>query len=391
MRQIYSLLILIVFQLNLYCQQDRIIVKDSAQAYYWDSETENWIYHVRYVYEYDYKGNLIESYWYNGISNPQILSEYHVSYIYDSSDNQIEEIWFDRIAGTNNWVYQNRIVRIFDSIGSLSEEIVYDWDSQIDDWKIQPLNCMDGCVGGRKFYQFDALNHQTELTWYDWDSINDSWVRTNNWRQVFTYDTNMNLIESCEYNHWNSCTFYTYDDNGNLIMEIYDRSSMIQGMDTIRYKYTYNESGNLTEKIKYCIDHEANGLAGIDRDVYNYDTDGYQTESYSYNWDSEIKDWYITWKYVYYWSTLSTNASKDRVDQEFMVYPNPFTDQATIKFPGEIQFRNIEIIDMYGRTVRSIDITKGNSITIQRGNLPSGIYLLRMNSDNKYIRKVIIR
>ena len=69
------------------------MVKDSARAYMWNSESKSWIYHVRYLYRYDTKGFLTDNFWYNGMSNAQLLSEYYVSYAYDSSGNQTEKIW----------------------------------------------------------------------------------------------------------------------------------------------------------------------------------------------------------------------------------------------------------------------------------------------------------
>ena len=75
----------------------------------------------------------------------------------------------------------------------------------------------------------------------------------------------------------------------------------------------------------------------------------------------------------------------------YIVYPNPFIDYATIKLSDAIQTLKIEIIDIYGRTVRTIDNINSNSVTIYRDNLPSGIYFIRIHSDDTYVKKVIIR
>jgi hypothetical protein len=73
------------------------------------------------------------------------------------------------------------------------------------------------------------------------------------------------------------------------------------------------------------------------------------------------------------------------------VYPNPFTDYTTVKLSDDVNTLKIEIIDMYGRTVRTYDDFNSNSVTIHRENLPSGIYFIRIYSDDTYVKKVIIK
>ena len=53
--------------------------------------------------------------------------------------------------------------------------------------------------------------------------------------------------------------------------------------------------------------------------------------------------------------------------------------------------QRIDLIDIHGRTVRTIDIVNSNSVTIHRDNLPSGIYFIRIHSDDTYVKKVIIK
>jgi hypothetical protein len=76
------------------------------------------------------------------------------------------------------------------------------------------------------------------------------------------------------------------------------------------------------------------------------------------------------------------------------IYPNPFTYYTTIKFSGAFQIRKIDIVDIFGRIVRTIDNIHSNSVTIHRENLPGGIYFIRIHSDETdetYVRRVIIR
>jgi len=77
--------------------------------------------------------------------------------------------------------------------------------------------------------------------------------------------------------------------------------------------------------------------------------------------------------------------------ENILIYPNPVTDYLTIELADNLQISKIEIIDLYGRILRTIDHINYNSTTIQRGDLLSGIYLLRIHADDIYTKDIIIR
>jgi len=79
------------------------------------------------------------------------------------------------------------------------------------------------------------------------------------------------------------------------------------------------------------------------------------------------------------------------IDPTYMVYPNPFTDYTTIKLSDASQTQKIELIDMHGRIVKTIDHVNSNAVTIHRSNLPSGMYFIRVHPDDNYVTKVIIK
>ena len=51
----------------------------------------------------------------------------------------------------------------------------------------------------------------------------------------------------------------------------------------------------------------------------------------------------------------------------------------------------IEILSLDGRIVRILDHLPDNSISTEKGKLPSGIYLVRFHSDKSYVSRVIIK
>ena len=96
-------------------------------------------------------------------------------------------------------------------------------------------------------------------------------------------------------------------------------------------------------------------------------------------------------QHVYFTSEGCVSGIVENNPSLLSIYPNPFADYATVRLSDADRIRRIEIMDMYGRTVRTIDDVNNNSVTIHRGKLPVGIYFIRIQTDDTFIRKAIIR
>ena len=69
--------------------------------------------------------------------------------------------------------------------------------------------------------------------------------------------------------------------------------------------------------------------------------------------------------------------------QEFKVFPNPFTSLITVN--SDVEIEQLELISLSGKTVA---ISANSSIEINE--LPSGIYLLRISTEKSvYVKKVV--
>lgn len=99
-------------------------------------------------------------------------------------------------------------------------------------------------------------------------------------------------------------------------------------------------------------------------------------------------DWVYFSKRVSYWSALNTTIS-DQID--CLVYPNPFSEFTTIRLTDVVQIQHVEIIDISGKVISTIENINNNYVTIHRENLPGGIYFIRIHADGTYVTKVIIR
>lgn len=76
---------------------------------------------------------------------------------------------------------------------------------------------------------------------------------------------------------------------------------------------------------------------------------------------------------------------------EVRVFPNPSADAFTIDFP-EQQMERLSVFDATGRLVRRVEGPHYDQYILQRGHLPAGIYILRLEQKGSMItRKLMIR
>lgn len=83
----------------------------------------------------------------------------------------------------------------------------------------------------------------------------------------------------------------------------------------------------------------------------------------------------------------------DNSDTNLKIYPNPFTDKTTIfiNVNDLSSGYNLKIIDITGKTVKEINSIKSNTISIEKGNLSSGIYTVEIKGKQLLRGKLIIK
>ena len=72
--------------------------------------------------------------------------------------------------------------------------------------------------------------------------------------------------------------------------------------------------------------------------------------------------------------------------------PNPFKSTSTLLFSSEIRNAQIEIYDIYGRKLRTVNGVSGSRYYLVRGNLPVGVYIIHLNQDgnNRAATKIVV-
>jgi len=92
---------------------------------------------------------------------------------------------------------------------------------------------------------------------------------------------------------------------------------------------------------------------------------------------------------------MTTGMQNAATDVSAAVYPNPFTDNATLKVGKDIKPVNAElhIYDVLGKEVKNISAISANEIKIDRKGLSGGMYFYKLINENKEIAsgKLIIK
>ena len=82
---------------------------------------------------------------------------------------------------------------------------------------------------------------------------------------------------------------------------------------------------------------------------------------------------------------LNMSTSIDNLDdlkQEVQVFPNPMDNEATVVLPDDMRNVRFSLFNTLGQEVMTKQNIYDNTFTIQKGNLPKGIYLFRVEDEN---------
>jgi hypothetical protein len=86
-------------------------------------------------------------------------------------------------------------------------------------------------------------------------------------------------------------------------------------------------------------------------------------------------------------TSLCTTQGIDEFPQRYLIniYPNPFSMQATLWTDNLFKNANLTVYNSFGQFVKQIKNISGQTITLYRCNLPSGLYFLYLTEDNKIL------
>ena len=91
---------------------------------------------------------------------------------------------------------------------------------------------------------------------------------------------------------------------------------------------------------------------------------------------------------------ISTGLDDDEFDNQINIFPNPATDQLTIKFDLSIpEYFTLKMVDVRGATIKSFPAQNyfNTTLPVDISNIPAGIYYLQINGEQlQVVKKLVI-
>ena len=81
--------------------------------------------------------------------------------------------------------------------------------------------------------------------------------------------------------------------------------------------------------------------------------------------------------------TLETDIKKYAAAEKLLISPNPFGQQTIIRSESYLNNADLTIYNSFGLALKRISNISGLTIILNRENLPSGLYFLRLTQNNK--------
>jgi len=89
-------------------------------------------------------------------------------------------------------------------------------------------------------------------------------------------------------------------------------------------------------------------------------------------------------------NTLGNNDNLTK--NNFSVFPNPFISTTTIQTVDNLKNATLTLYNSHGQTVKQVKNISGQTVSLSRDNLSSGLYFIRLEDENKIIavEKILI-
>ena len=158
--------------------------------------------------------------------------------------------------------------------------------------------------------------------------------------------------------------------------------------DTTKYTATVPSGTTETPSIS-CVTKHIHAIAEvIDALDINHSNKAYRTSTVKVI--SEFGKPYTQEYKILFKMAVGTGIKNRLVIGDLKVYPNPFKSDVTLEWKTIKVIDKIEMVNLLGQKVRTIVNPSGNKASISRENLPSGIYFLKVHSDDTLIIKVVM-
>lgn len=327
------------------------------------------------------------------------------------------------VAGwiNNTWVDTLKTTNTYDSNGNLIQLITQTWNPETSGWDnalimSHTLND-DGTIKEtltRVWYEEDWMNAfkiiytyspskkvltQTsqlslEGNWMDMSvssyTYNDNDLPVTMVTSVFgivseqiTYTYNPDGTEHQQiYQNWSGGqwenfeqTTNSYNDSKQLIGSLEEKWENETLVNNTRSTIAYNEAGSIIESKEQIW--LANTWVDGSKEMYSYNATGELQQMISQEWNAELAQWENKVRASYDYNPTGINPV-ELTAKTFVVFPNPFEDQLTIK-ASSLDEHVIRVFNSSGQLINTF--TTSQSITnLNLGDLKQGAYFMKITS-----------
>jgi hypothetical protein len=85
---------------------------------------------------------------------------------------------------------------------------------------------------------------------------------------------------------------------------------------------------------------------------------------------------------VEFGNITSTNKN---ISNDFRLYPNPFSSQTTLQTDNILRNATLTVVNCYGQEIKKMGNISGQTVTMFRDNLPSGLHFIHLTENNKIL------
>lgn len=104
-------------------------------------------------------------------------------------------------------------------------------------------------------------------------------------------------------------------------------------------------------------------------------------------WDQYFGYGRVNAYYALLYDSLSLSTPEVAAEEQFSIYPNPFSDQATIFSSVELNDATLEIYNSAGQLVRATGNVFGQVIPLDRDELTQGCYLIVVSENGRVVER----
>lgn len=167
---------------------------------------------------------------------------------------------------------------------------------------------------------------------------------------------------------------------GNQLQYYYGKS-IVKNIDSIPFGNTFRKKYILENGISF---YEGIGLGyglfhnfnvGIEGGVYLTCFEQNNIIQYVSEWSSNQGECGL---YV-------TSINENSFFNDLKIFPNPFSEQTILQTDFQLKNASLTLENIHGQTIKQIKNISGQTINLQRDNLTSGLYFVRLTQNNNVI------